>query len=130
MPATKEITEAAKSTEAAEQVAKLTQDIVHRHATAISAATHLLTGKSKLIIPCALVGIAQHIVGLSSLFELLLGSLLLGVALALLLIGVILDGQFTIGLFQVIGRSVLVHAKHLVIISLLSHSIMIEFLVY
>ena len=117
----KEVAETAKSTEAAKQVAELTQDVVHRHTAAIAASAHLLAGKTELVIAGALVGVAEHIISLGRLFEFLLGRLFLGIALALLFVGVILDGQFAVSLLQVVGRGILVHSKHLVVISLLSH---------
>ena len=120
----KEVTEAAKTAEAAKQVSELAQDVLHRHAAAIATATHLLAGKTKLIITGALVGVAEDVIGLGSLLEFLLGSLLLGIALALLLVRVVLDSQFAIGLLQVIGSGVLFHAQHLVVISFLSHFIL------
>ena len=120
--AAKEVTKAAKAAETAKQVTELAQDVIHRHAAAIAAATHLLAGKAKLVIAGALVGVAEHVIGLGSLLEFLLGSLFLGIALALLLVGVVLDGQLAIGLLQVIGCGILLHSQHLIVISLLSHN--------
>ena len=122
--AAKDIPKATKASETAEQVAKLAQDVLHRHAATITAATHLLTGKTKLVVAGALIGVAEHIISLGSLLEFLLGSFFLGIAFALLLVGVVLNRQLAIGLFQVIGRGVLIHAQHLVVISLLSHFIL------
>ena len=119
--ATKEVTKTAKSTETAEQVTELAQDVFHRHASAIAATTHLLAGKTELIITGTLVGVAEDVIGLGSLLELLLGGLFLGIGLALLLIGVVLDGQLAVSLLQVVGSGILVHAQYLIVISLLCH---------
>ena len=119
--AAKEVTEATKAAETAKQVSELAQDVLHRHAATIASATHLIAGKTKLVITGALIGVAEDVIGLGSLLEFLLGSLFLGIALALLLVRVVLDSQFAIGFLQVIGSGVLLHAQHLVVISLLSH---------
>ena len=98
--AAKDVTKATEAAKTTEQVAELTQDVLHRHAAAVAATTHLLAGKTELVITGALVGVAEHIVGLGSLLEFLLGGLLLGIALALLFVRVILDGQFAVGFLQ------------------------------
>ena len=119
--AAKDVTKATEAAKTTEQVAELTQDVLHRHAATIASATHLIAGKTKLVITGALIGVAEDVIGLGSLLEFLLGSLFLGIALALLLVRVVLDSQFAIGFLQVIGSGVLLHAQHLVVISLLSH---------
>ena len=118
-----EVTKAAKTAESAKQVAELSQDVFHRHAAAISTATHLLASETKLVIAGALVGVTEDVIGLGCLLEFLLGSFFLGIALALLFVRVVLDGQFAVGFLQVIGRGIFVHPQHLVVISLLSHFI-------
>ena len=104
-----ESAESAKTAESAKQVAELPEDVIHRHAAAKTAATHLLTGETKLVIAGALVGVAEHVIGFGCLFEFLLGCLFLSVAFALLFVRVILDGQFAVSLLQVVGCGILFH---------------------
>ena len=93
-----------KATEAttSEEVAEAAEDIFHRHAsaeataTAGSAATD--TGMTELVVALALLWIAQYVIGLSKLLELLFGLLVPGV-----LVGVIFDGELAVGLLQFFG---------------------------
>ena len=111
-----------KATEAttSEEVAEAAEDIFHRHAsaeataTAGSAATD--TGMTELVVALALLWIAQYVIGLSKLLELLFGLLVPGI-----LVGVIFDGELAVGLLQLFGRSALSYAKDFIVISLFCH---------
>ena len=52
----KDVPKTTEATETAKQVAELAQDVVHRHASGIFAAAHLLTGKPELVVAGTLVG--------------------------------------------------------------------------
>jgi hypothetical protein len=101
--AAKAAKEVAKAT-AAKDVAKLREDVIHRHALTTEAAGSLLACKAILVIAGSLLGIGQHVVGLGCLLKLLLGSFLLGIGLALLTVGMILDSHLAVGFLELIGR--------------------------
>ena len=110
----------------AEEVAEAAEDILHAHAAAESSSTAASgtatdTGVTELIVALALVGVAQHVIGLGQLLELLLGLLIPRV-----LIWVVLDGELAIGLLQLIGRSTLAHPEYLVVISLCCHDLFLS----
>ena len=67
---------------------------------------------SPLVIFCTLVGVAQYIVGFGSFLEFLLGFLVAGI-----LVGVILQRQFTVSFFKLIGGGVFLYTEYFVIIS-------------
>src|SRR5690606_14680288 len=71
------------------------------------------SGMAVLIVGGALVPVAQDLVGLLRLLEMLLGFRVVGVA-----VGVVLHRQPPIGLLQVIVAGVPVHAEDVVVISL------------
>ena len=96
----------AASEEIGEDVAKLREDVVHRHALTTEAAGSLLACKAILVIAGPLLGIGQHVVGLGCLLKLLLGSFLLGIGLALLTVGMILDSHLAVGFLELIGRDI------------------------
>ena len=101
---TAEATEPSKATEAssAEEVSEATEDVLHGHtstaeATSARGAT-ADTCMTELVIALALLGIAEYIVCLGKLLELLFSFLVPRV-----LVWVILYGELTIGLLQLIG---------------------------
>ena len=112
---TTEATKSAEATMTTEDVAKHREDVVHRHILSAIAATSSATHASvaKLVVASALVLIAQHLVGLSSLLKLILGLLVTRVA-----VGVILDGHLLICFLDLVGRRLLVDTEDLVVISL------------
>ena len=72
---------------------------------------------SELVILCLLVRVAQDGISLGCLLELFLSLLVTWV-----LVRVVFDGQFPIGLLYFICRGVSPNAKHLIIISFFCHS--------
>ena len=107
---TSESRETATAEEIAEQVAEMREYVVHIH---VAGATSLEGSVAELVVFCLFVRVAQHIVGLSSLLELLLSLFVAGIA-----VGMVLQGQFAVGFLQLIGSGVLAHSKHFVVISL------------
>ena len=111
-----------KATEAttSEEVAEAAEDIFHRHASAEATATAggaaADAGMTELVVALALLWIAQYVIGLSKLLELLFGLLVPGI-----LVGVIFDGELAVGLLQLFGRSALSYAKDFIVISLFCH---------
>ena len=98
------------------------QDIIDiKSAESSTRFPHLLGSKAELVISLSLLWVAEHTICLGSLLELLLGILLFLLGLTLLTVGMIFDCQFAVSLLQFIGGSVLLHAQHLVIISLVCH---------
>ena len=96
--------EAAKTTEAAkpatespaENIGKMAENVVEVHAGEIAGLiTH--AGVAELVVTRLLVGVAQHIIRLSRLLELLLGFLIAGIA-----VRVVLHGLLAVGLFYLI----------------------------
>ena len=75
--------------------------------------THIVT---ELVIFSALFGVGEHIVGFGSFLELLLGLLV-----ARILVGVILDGLLSVSAFDSLFVGILVDSKHFVVISFSSH---------
>ena len=71
---------------------------------------------TELVVALALLWIAQYVIGLSKLLELLFGLLVPGI-----LVGVIFDGELAVGLLQLFGRSTLSYAKDFIVISLFCH---------
>lgn len=112
-----EAAEAAEATgsaeEVAEDIAELREDVVHVHTLTAEAALAVDAGMAELVVASLLVGVAEDIVGLGSLLEFFLGILVAGVT-----VGVIFEGQLTVGLFQIVGGGVLVDAENLIIIAL------------
>ena len=99
------------------------QDIIDvKSAKATTGTAHLLIGEAKLVVALTLLGVTEHAVGLGRLLEFLFSVLLLLLGLALLAVGMILDCQLAIGLLQLIGRSILLYAQYLVVISFVSHN--------
>ena len=103
-----------------EEVAEAAEDIFHRHASAEATATAggaaTDTGMTELVVALALLWIAQYVIGLSKLLELLFGLLVPGI-----LVGVIFDGELAVGLLQLFGRSALSYAKDFIVIFLFCH---------
>ena len=85
------IGKAAKSCMSPKDVAKSREDVVHIH-SATTEATSLCTCKAKLVVLPALLLVAQHIIGLGSLFKFFFCVLVAGIA-----VGMILDGYFAVG---------------------------------
>ena len=66
----------------------------------------------ELIVALLFLRIAEDLIGLCSFFELFLCTGISGV-----LVRVILDGEFAVGFFDLVGRSALAHAQYFVVIS-------------
>ena len=103
-------TAATKSAEAhvAEDIAELSEDVAKVHAlesAAAKSACAIHACCAELIVACALLGVAEHLIGFSGLLELLLGFLVARVA-----VGVVLDGHLLIGFLDFVCRGRLVHA--------------------
>ena len=107
---------------AAEYVAELREDVLHREAAAAEtakaaarrAAVHARV--AELVVTRTLVGIRQHVVGLGGLLELFLGLLV-----ARVLVGVIFYRGLAVGLLYLVGIGVALDAQHLIIIPFLCH---------
>ena len=69
-----------------------------------------------LVVACLFVRIAEYGISLGSLLE-----LLLCLFVARILVRVLLDGHFPVGLLYFFRCGVTIHAKHLIIISFLCH---------
>ena len=125
-PAAVRRAESAAPEMAAEDVAELREDVLHREPSAAESAeasgpaacrtAH--SGMAELVVAGALVGVRQHVVGLCGLLEFLLGLLVPGV-----FVGVVLDGRFAVGLLYFVCVSVLRNAQHFVVIPLLCHGL-------
>ena len=113
---------------AAEQIA---EDVAQIHAaktaaeaapkaagTLTGAIAGVYPGEAELVVPGALLFIAEDLVGLVYLLELLLGFLVAGVQ-----VGVVFFRLFAVGAFDLILRSALGNAQHLVIISFFCHTL-------
>ena len=114
---------AAKASEpaaAAEYVAEHGEDVVHAHALAAAkaaeAARAVEAGCAKLVVARPLVGVAQYVVGLSGLFELLLGLLVARVT-----VRVIFDGHLLVSTLDFVGAGRTLDAKHGVIVYFTRH---------
>ena len=113
-------TKSAKSTESATKVTsknitELAEDILHRESASAKSATSgcsVYTCVSETVITALLVGIAEHIISLGSLLELLLSF-----SISRVFVGMILDGHFPVGLLYFVCRGFLAYAKHLIVIS-------------
>ena len=70
-------------------------------------------GMAELVVGRAFFRIAQHLVGLADLLEFFLGGLVVGI-----FVGMILDGQFAVGLFDLIRRGAFLDAEQFVVIGL------------
>ena len=73
-------------------------------------------GVAELVVVAALVGVAQDLVGLGGLLELLFRFLVAGI-----LVGVELEGLLAVRLLDLFARGVLVHAQHFVVVALASY---------
>ena len=107
---------------AAKNITEMSEYVLHRHAaaktgTAAKAATHIAHIVAKLVVASTFILVAQHIVSLGSLLELLFGLFFLSLRFVSLAVGVIFHGHLAVGLLQFLVSSVFVNAKHLVIIS-------------
>lgn len=69
-----------------------------------------------LVVELFLLFVAEHIVGLGRFLEFLLGLLVAGIA-----VGVELDGLLAVSLLNLVGSGVFVYAKHLIVITFLTH---------
>ena len=102
-------TAAAKTTESAtENIAKVRENIFETEALAAeSAATKATTGgvKAELVILLTLLGVAQNVISFGSLLELLFGFLV-----ARVLVRVVLDGKFLVGVLDLVSTRVLADA--------------------
>lgn len=107
----------------AEYVAELCEYVVHRHtagvvesacATAESLRAHAV---AELVVLLALVRVAEHVVSLGCLLELLLGFLFLVFGVALVAVGMVLDGECAVCLFDLVRCGSLAHAKYFVVVS-------------
>ena len=76
------------------------------------------SGMTVLVITSLFLLIAEHLVGFVCLLELRLGFLVAGVQ-----VGMVLLGLFTVSLFYFVGACVFVNAKHLIVISFISHKL-------
>ena len=97
----------------AEDVAELAEYVVHRAAplrSASSSAVH--ASVSELVVALTFVGIAQHLVSLSRLLE-----LLLCLFVARVLVRVVLYGFLSVSLLYLIGTGGLAYPQHFIIIS-------------
>ena len=101
---------------ATEDVAKHGEDVVHVKPLASETASATHAGMSELVVACTLVGVAENVVGLGGLLELLLGFLVARIA-----VGVVFDGHFLVGLLYLVFRGAFLYAKHLVVVSLFCH---------
>ena len=93
--------EATKTAKASEEIAKLAEDVLHRHASATEASWTggtVHTGVTKLVIPLALLRVAQDTIGLGRLLKLLLRTLVARIA-----VRVVLEGSLAVRLLDVIG---------------------------
>ena len=68
------------------------------------------------VVLLALVGVAEHVVGLGDLLEALLGLLVVGVA-----VGVVLARELAVGLLDLLGSRLLVDAERLVVVGARCH---------
>lgn len=107
----------------AEYVAELREYIVHRHTAGMvesagTAAEALRShAVSVLVVLLALVRVAEHIVSLGCLLKLFFGFLFLGLGVALVTVGMVLDGECAVCLFDFVRCGSFAHAKYFVVIS-------------
>ena len=106
---------------AAEDIAELREDILHRHALPGSETAHAVHARvPELVVALPFLRVGKHLVCLRCLLEFLLGFLVAGV-----LIGVILNGFLAVGFLYLVRRRRLRHTQHLIIISFLCHIILL-----
>ena len=99
---------AAKAKTATENIAELRENVVEVEASSTKpAATKAATGgvKAELVILLTLLGVAEHVVGLGSLLELLFGFLV-----ARVLVRVVLDGKLLVRVLDLVCTRVLADA--------------------
>src|SRR5690606_4197173 len=96
-PSAAETTESAATEGIAEDVAELGEDILHVHAATLESAAHAGACVAEAIVARFFLGIAQDLVGRSSLLELLLCALVSGV-----LVRMVLDRQFAVRLLDLV----------------------------
>lgn len=93
--AAKAAAKAAESRVAAEDVAKSREDVVHGEASRSTKASEASRSsravEAELVVLLAFLGVVEHVVGLSGLLEFLLGLLVARVA-----VGVVLDGELAV----------------------------------
>ena len=82
---------------AAEHIGEVAEDVAEVHAGEVAGLT-AHSGVAELVVTRLLVGIAQHIVRLRGLLELLLGFLVAGIS-----VGVVLHGLLAVGLLYLVG---------------------------
>src|SRR5262249_18442659 len=113
--AREEVGEAAASSPAAEHLLEL----LRRHLPELTLAGRrgellpLLPVLAERVVPLALRGVAQDLVGLADLLELLLG---LGLRLRGMAVGVPLEGELAVRLLDVVLGRGPGHAEHLVVV--------------
>ena len=107
---------------ALEDIAEMAEYIFHGHAASAEAAGALHSCHAELVITLSLLRVGKHLIRLCRLFEFLLSLLV-----ARVLVRVILDGFLAVGFFYLFRTGVLLHAKHLIIISLLCHNFVLSF---
>jgi hypothetical protein len=71
---------------------------------------------AELIVNAALFAVSQDLVGLGGLLELFFGTLVVGVA-----VGMVFQGQFTVGGFKFVVAGIAVDAQDLVVIPFVAH---------
>jgi hypothetical protein len=99
----------------AEDVAELGEDVLHAHVVAAAkAAVHALVAEP--VVPLAFFGVAEHLVGLGRLLELLLRRGVVGV-----LVRVKLDCHHPVRLLDLIDGGRFAHPQYFVIVSFRSH---------
>ena len=103
--------ESATAKQVAKDATKLREDIVHIHAALTIGAFH--AGHTELVVAGLLIGIAQHVISLGSLLELLLSLFVTGVT-----VGMVLQSQLAVSLLQFLGRGILANTQYFIIISL------------
>ena len=110
--------EAAES--AAEDIAEVAEDVVQVHAagaeTSEAAGCSVYACCAELVVAGTLVGVAQHVVGLRRLLELLFCLLVAGIA-----VGVVFDGHLLVGTLNLVGRGRTLHAEYLIIVGFFCH---------
>ena len=113
-----ETSEAAES--AAEDIAEVAENVVQVHAacseTAETAGCSVHACRAELVVAGTLVGVAQHVVGLRRLLELLFCLLVAGIA-----VGVVFDGHLLVGTLNLVGRGRTLHAEYLIIVGFFCH---------
>ena len=109
-----ESAEASTKASAAKDVAKHTEDIVHRHSLSASKSSSTWTEgiRAELVISLTLLWIAKHVVCLCCFLEFLLCLFVTRIA-----VGVIFDGHFFIGPLNLVVGSRLRHSQYFVVVS-------------